>query len=30
MAGTDRGFLVLLLTLAVIWYVSWLRVEWHR
>jgi hypothetical protein len=30
MAGTDGGFLVLLLSMAVILYVSWLRVEWHR
>lgn len=30
MAGTDGGFLVLLLAMAVILYVSWMRVELHR
>jgi hypothetical protein len=30
MAGTDGGFLMLLFSMAVILYVSWMRVEWHR
>jgi hypothetical protein len=30
MAGTDAGFLALLLAMGVILYVSWMRVEWHQ
>jgi hypothetical protein len=30
MAGTDGGFLVLLLAMGVILFVSWMRIEWHQ
>src|SRR5215472_8491327 len=30
MTGTDEGFLVLLLAMAVILYVNWLRIEWRQ
>jgi hypothetical protein len=30
MAGADGGFVMLLLSMAVILYVNWMRVEWHR
>ena len=29
MTGTDEGFLVLLLAMAVILYVNWVRMEWR-
>jgi len=30
MAGADGGFLMLLLSMAVILYASWMRGEWQR
>jgi hypothetical protein len=30
MAGTDGGFLALLLAMGVLLYVSWMRTEWSQ
>jgi hypothetical protein len=30
MAGTDGGFLALLLAMGVLLYVSWMRTEWRQ
>jgi len=30
MAGTDEGFLALLLAMAAVLCVSWMRTEWHQ